>query len=453
MADVFAHGVVITAMHSHARRDEDFGINFDGIPDSNDFSFRHEPGSRPVMAGTLPARVTSTTENDTYGHIDKDGRYRINMLFDRDNWNTGFESLWVRQSRPYAGDTYGLHLPLLAGTEVAIGFEDGNPDRPYISGVLHNSAHGDHVTIRNYKRNVLRTPKNNKIRLDDSENQEHIKISTEYGGKSQVSLGHLVDSEKKKRGEGAELRTDDWVAVRGGKGLLLTTQAQPKAIAQQLSMDEIKRQLSDALSLANSLSELLQTAQIEGLINSTQQQFLQQNVDQLQQPVIVAGAPGGIALSTSQHIQLSANHNQMLTSGGSTEISAFKRMVLAAKTGFVAFVQELGMKLVAAKGKVEIQAQSDGMDILACKALTVMSTDDEIIISAKKKITLKCGGSYITIDPAKIENGTGGNYYIKSADFDYDGPATMDAPLPKFTACENAASEALAKGDATLPLS
>ncbi|MCS5961039.1 phage baseplate assembly protein V [Klebsiella pneumoniae subsp. pneumoniae] len=71
---------------------------------------------------------------------------------------TGFESLWVRQSRPYAGDTYGLHLPLLAGTEVAIGFEDGNPDRPYIAGVLHDSAHGDHVTIRNDKRNVLRTP-------------------------------------------------------------------------------------------------------------------------------------------------------------------------------------------------------------------------------------------------------------------------------------------------------
>ncbi|HHT8251737.1 TPA: type VI secretion system Vgr family protein [Citrobacter braakii] len=453
VAEVFAHGVVITAMHSHARRDEDFGVRFDGIPDSPDFSFRPEPGSRPVMAGTLPARVTSTTENDTYGHIDKDGRYRVNMLFDRDNWDTGFESLWVRQSRPYAGDTYGLHLPLLAGTEVAIGFEDGNPDRPYISGVLHDSAHPDHVTIQNYKRNVLRTPKNNKLRLDDSENQEHIKLSTEYGGKSQISLGHLVDSERKKRGEGAELRTDEWVAVRGGKGLLLTTQAQPGAIDQQLSMDEIKRQLSDALSLANSLSDLLQTAQIEGLDNSTQQQFLQQNVDQLQQPAIVAGAPGGIALSTPQHIQLSANHNQMLTSGGSTEISALKRMVLAAKSGFVAFVQELGMKLVAARGKMEIQAQSDGMDILANKVLTVMSTDDEIIISAKKKITLKCGGSYISIDPAKIENGTGGNFNIKSANFDYDGPAKQDAPFPKFTACENAASEALAKGDAVLPLS
>ncbi|UOU77572.1 type VI secretion system Vgr family protein [Edwardsiella anguillarum] len=453
VADVFAHGVVITAMRSHARRDEDFGVNFEGIPDSSDFGFRPAPGARPVMAGTLPARVTSTTENDAYGHIDRDGRYRVNMLFDRDNWETGFESLWVRQSRPYAGDTYGLHLPLLAGTEVAIGFEDGNPDRPYISGVLHDSAHGDHVTIQNYKRNVLRTPANNKIRLDDARGKEHIKVSTEYGGKSQLNLGHLVDSERKKRGEGAELRTDEWVAVRGGKGLLLTTQAQPGAIDQQLSMDEIKRQLSDALSLANSLSDLLQTAQIEGLDNSTQQQFLQQNVDQLQQPAIVAGAPGGIALSTPQHIQLSANHNQMLTSGGSTEISSLKRMVLAAKSGFVAFVQELGMKLVAARGKMELQAQSDGMDILANKALTVMSTDDEIIISAKKKITLKCGGSYITIDPAKIENGTGSNFYIKSADFDYDGPAKQDTPFPKFTACENAASEALAKGDAALPLS
>ena len=453
VAETFAQGVLITAMHSHARRDEDFGVHFEGIPDSTDFGFRPEPGKRPVMAGTLQARVTSTTANDTYGHIDKDGRYRVNMLFDRDGWETGFESLWVRQSRPYAGDTYGLHLPLLAGTEVAIGFEGGNPDRPYIAGVLHDSAHGDHVTIRNYKRNVLRTPANNKIRLDDNRGQEHIKVSTEYGGKSQLNLGHLVNSEKQQRGEGAELRTDDWVAVRAGKGLLLTTQVQPRAMDHQLSMDEIRQQLSDALSLANSLSGLLQTAQIEGLDNHTQQQFLQQNVVQLQQPVIVAGAPGGIALSTPQHIQLSANHNQMLTSGGSTEISALKRMVLAAKTGFVAFVQELGMKLVAAKGKVEIQAQSDGMDVTACKALSVTSTDDEIIISAKKKITLQCGGSYITIDPAKIENGTGGNFYIKSADFDYDGPSKLDAPFPKFTACENAASEALAEGAATLPLS
>ena len=453
VAEVFARGVVITAMHSHARRDEDFGVRFDGIPDSPDFSFRPAPGDRPVMAGTLPARITSTTENDTYGHIDKDGRYRVNMLFDRDRWETGFESLWVRQSRPYAGDTYGLHLPLLAGTEVAIGFEDGNPDRPYIAGVLHDSAHGDHVTIRNYKRNVLRTPANNKIRLDDERGKEHIKVSTEYGGKSQLNLGHLVDSEKQQRGEGFELRTDSWGAIRAQKGIFISADGQARAQGQVLEMTAIKRQLSDALSLAESLSNILETANIAPLDNCSQQTLLQQSVDTLQQPVIVAGAPAGIVLSSPQHIQFSSNQNQILTAGGNTEISALKRIALVAKKAVVVFAHEMGMKLVAAAGKIEIQAQTDGIDITAAKGLTITSTEDEILITAKKKITVQCGGSYLTIDPTKIEHGTQGDFKVKSADFDYAGPVKMDVPYPKFTACESMASDAASRGDATMSLS
>lgn len=452
VSETFRNGVVITALTCKAARDSSMETQFTAIPAQGRYSYRPALIARPVMAGTLPARVTSTTVNDSYGHIDRDGRYRVNMLFDRSDWETGFESLWVRQARPYAGDTYGLHLPLLAGTEVAIAFEQGNPDRPYIAGVLHDSAHGDHVTIRNYKRNVLRTPKNNKLRLDDTAGQEHIKLSTEYGGKSQLNLGHLVDGERKPRGEGAELRSDDWISLRAGKGLLLTTQLQPKAMAQQLSMDEIKRQLTDALSLAQSLSDLMETAKIEPLDNPMQQQFLQQNIEQLQQPVIVAGAPGGIALSTPQHIQLSANRNQIMTSGGNTEISALKRLALVARKGFVAFVHEMGMKLVAASGKVEIQAQTGALDILANKALSMVSTDDEIVISAKKKITLQSGGSYVTIEPGRIEHGTGGNFNVKSADFDYAGPAKVDAAFPKFTACESVAAEAASQGDAIVSL-
>lgn len=453
VTEVFRQGVVITGIHSRARRDRSYEVAFTAIPFSENYGFRPQPGDRPVMAGTLPARVTSTKTNDIYGHIDRDGRYKVNLLFDRDHWSPGEESLWVRQARPYAGDTYGLHLPLLAGTEVAIAFEQGDPDRPYIAGVLHDSAHPDPVTIRNYKRNVLRTPANNKIRLDDARGKEHIKVSTEYGGKSQLNLGHLVDSEKQPRGEGFELRTDSYGAIRAGKGILLTTQAQPKSAGQQLNMDEIKRQLSDALSLAESLSGLLQTAQLEPLDNSTQQSFLQQNVDTLKQPVIVAGAPGGIALSTPRHIQLSANGSQIMTAGGNTEVSSLRRMVLAAKRGMVAFVHELGMKLVAAAGRVTIQAQTDAMEMTAMKGITITSTQDEIVISAQKKITLQCGGSYVTISPDKIENGCSGDFKVKSANFDYAGPATLSATMPGFTACENTAADASELGAATVPLS
>ena len=403
VADVFAQGVVITAMQTHARRDEDFSLRFDGIPDSPDFSFRPEPGSRPVMAGTLPARVTSTTENDTYGHIDKDGRYRVNMLFARDSWETGFESLWVRQSRPYAGDTYGLHLPLLAGTEVAIGFEDGNTDRPYISGVLHDSAHGDHVTIQNYKRNVLRTPANNKIRLDDERGKEHIKVSTEYGGKSQLNLGHLVDSEKQQRGEGFELRTDSWGAIRAQKGLFISADGQTRAQGQVLEMQAAMSQLEQARSLAESLRSAAEAARAELADVQMQKALLSDALTDLKKAALLVSAPEGIAQVTGKSLQQSAGDNIISTSGGHTDFSALKRFTVAAGERVSLYAQKLGIKMFAGKGKVEIQAQGDEMTLDALKDIRISSSEGKVIISAKKEIVLTSGGGYIRIADGTVE--------------------------------------------------
>jgi len=430
VADVFAQGVVVTAMHSHARRDEDFGVNFDGIPDSTDFSFRPEPGSRPVMAGTLPARVTSTTENDTYGHIDKDGRYRVNMLFDRDNWDSGFESLWVRQSRPYAGDTYGLHLPLLAGTEVAIGFEDGNPDRPYISGVLHDSAHGDHVTIRNYKRNVLRTPANNKIRLDDSRDQEHIKVSTEYGGKSQLNLGHLVDAEKQKRGEGFELRTDSWGAIRAQQGIFITADAQIKGQGQVLAMDAAQGTLNQAQQLAKSLSDAVATAQAELAQIQAQKTLLESSLKDLQQSALLMSAPDGIAQVSPQSIQISSGQNFIQTSGENSDFSVFKKFTVAAGEIISLFAKTLGIKMYANKGKVDIQAQGDAMALTALKSMTITSKDDEVHIQASKKLTLCCGKTALVIEPSGVTILTSGDVNAKCASLNQMGPKSFSPVQP-----------------------
>ena len=403
VAEVFTQGVVVTAMHSHARRDADFCVRFNGIPDSADFCFRPAPGRRPVMAGTLPARVTSTTENDTYGHIDKDGRYRVNMLFDRENWETGFESLWVRQSRPYAGDTYGLHLPLLAGTEVAIGFEDGNPDRPYIAGVLHDSAHGDHVTIRNYKRNVLRTPANNKIRLDDERGKEHIKVSTEYGGKSQLNLGHLVDSEKQQRGEGFELRTDSWGAIRAQKGLFISADGQAKAQGQVLEMQAAMSQLEQARSLAEALRSAAEAARAELADVQTQKVLLSEALRDLKKAALLVSAPEGIAQVTGKSLQQSAGDNIISTSGGHTDFSALKRFTVAAGERVSLYAQKLGIKMFAGKGKVEIQAQGDEMTLDALKDIRISSSEGKLIISAKQEIILTSGGGYIRIADGTVE--------------------------------------------------
>ncbi|HDC4778192.1 type VI secretion system tip protein VgrG [Enterobacter kobei] len=453
VAEVFARGVVITAMRSHARRDEDFCIHFDGIPDSADFSFRPEPGTRPVMAGTLPARVTSTTENDTYGHIDKDGRYRVNMLFDRDSWETGFESLWVRQSRPYAGDTYGLHLPLLAGTEVAIGFEDGNPDRPYITGVLHDSAHGDHVTIRNYKRNVLRTPANNKIRLDDERGKEHIKVSTEYGGKSQLNLGHLVDAEKQPRGEGFELRTDSWGAIRAQKGIFISADGQAKAQGLQREMQAALKELDAAREVTSGLRHAAQAAQAELADLEKQTTLMNQTLSDLKQQALLLSAPSGIAQVTPASVQVSAGENIIVTAGQNTDISIAKKFTLAVGDILSLFAHKLGIKMYASEGKVDIQAQSDALNLFAKEKLSVASSENSIVISAKKEIVLVCGGSFIRLSDAGVEVGTGKNVTLKCIAVQQQSAETLNSTLSLSSGCKPGVISAAQQQGAVVMLS
>jgi type VI secretion system secreted protein VgrG len=431
VADVFAQGVVITAMRTHARRDEDFRLRFDGIPDSPDFSFRPEPGARPVMAGTLPARVTSTTENDTYGHIDKDGRYRVNMLFDRDNWETGFESLWVRQSRPYAGDTYGLHLPLLAGTEVAIGFEDGNPDRPYISGVLHDSAHGDHVTIRNYKRNVLRTPANNKIRLDDERGKEHIKVSTEYGGKSQLNLGHLVDSEKQLRGEGFELRTDSWGAIRAQKGIFISADGQTKAQGDVLAMEQAICLLKGALNQVAEWAGIARTHQ-NFAPDAQPLQSLASGASVLKEPTLLMSAPKGIAAVTPETALLHTGKGLYLQSLGEVNLSAAQRYSVNASQAVSILAHKEGMRLVSAKGPLAVESHADTLSLTSMKDVTVQSTQGHLQLTAKNGITLACGGAYIKLTPQGEINVHGPGLLSLKGQHKLQGPASEDYPLPEL---------------------
>ena len=428
--EAFRQGAVIIGISSKARRDQSYEVEFTAIPYSENVCFRPEPTAKPVMAGTIPARVTSTVVNDTYSHIDKDGRYRVSFDFDRDEWQAGCESLWVRQARPYAGDTYGLHAPLLAGTEVAIAFEEGNPDRPYIAYALHDSKHGDHVTLQNYKRNVLRTPANNKLRLDDERGKEHIKLSTEYGGKTQLNLGHLVDSQKQQRGEGFELRTDDWGAIRAGKGIFISADGQPKAGGKVLEMGAVIDLLNTAGEQMQAISNDAQKANAAPSDIQKQLNMLKQDLNELKRAVLLMSAPKGIALTSGEHLQLNANKNLIANAGTNADIGVVKNFFVGVGNRLSVFVRKMGIKIIANQGAISVQAQNDVMELLARKAISIVSTEDEIQITAQKKITLNAGGSYITLDPNKIESGTAGDYVVKCASFERVGAASEKVEPP-----------------------
>ncbi len=433
VGEVFERGVLVTAIVSTARRDRSFETTFEGIALNNRYGFRPEPPPHPVMAGTLPARVTSTTVNDAYGHIDRDGRYRVNMLFDRAGWETGFESLWVRQARSYAGDTYGLHLPLLAGTEVAIAFEHGNPDRPYIAGVLHDSAHGDLVTIRNYKRNVLRTPKNNKLRLDDTAGQEHIKLSTEYGGKSQLNLGHLVDSEKQKRGEGFELRSDSWGAIRAEKGLFITADGQQKAQGELLEMAPAISLLKGALNQITEWGSITQTHHNHSPDTCGLKQLVG-SADKLKAPMMLMSAPKGWGAVTPETMLLHSGNGLHMQSIGEVSIASAQHLSANASQSISLLAQNQGMRLVSGKGPLEIESHGDVLSLTSLKDVTVQSTQGHLQLTAKNGITLGCGGAYIRLTPQGEVEIHGPGLISLKGQHDLQGPASENFPLPELPA-------------------
>ncbi|WP_053085570.1 type VI secretion system Vgr family protein [Brenneria goodwinii] len=428
--DSFAKGVLITTISAGARRDSSYTLKFTGIPYSETVGFRPTPKARPRIAGTLPARVTSITAGDTYAHLDKMGRYRVKFDFDLDNWKTGYESLWVRLAKPYSGDTYGMHLPLLAGTEVAIAFEEGNPDRPYIACALHDSRHPDHVTQANNKRNVIRTPANNKLRMEDERGKEHIKLSTEYGGKSQLNLGHLVDGSREQRGEGFELRTDQWGAIRAGKGIFISAEGQPGAQGEALDMSAAIMQLEQALSLAKSLQSGAGIAKAdEG--ESGSQTTLVQSLSGLTRAGVLLHGPEGVGVVSPKQVHISSGEESVsLVSRKDVDISTGKALTAASGGKVSLYASKSGMKLFAGAGKVAVQAQSDELELTGQKDVSVSSVAGRVVVTAGEELTLSCGGGYIRLKGGNIELGCPGNILLKSANVQKMGAASFDVSPP-----------------------
>ncbi|CNC51724.1 type VI secretion system Vgr family protein [Yersinia similis] len=432
LPELLTHPMVVVRTGFSASRKDALKVTIAAVPYSETLCWRPALLPRPKVSGTMMARVTSAKSNDIYAWQDTSGLYRVKFDADQDDKAQGQESMPVRLAKPYGGDVYGIHFPLIQGTEVAIAFHDGDPDRPYIAHALHDSRHTDHVTEKNNTRNVIRTPAFNKLRMEDKRGEEHIKLSTEYGGKTQLNLGHNVDVQRNLRGEGFELRTDEWGAVRAGKGVFISADKQASASGKILEMQDAMTRLKQASEQMDTLSNDAQTAKAEPAQVEAQLAFMRDQIDQLKEAVAVLSAPKGIALSSGKHLQLAAERNLMFSAGADTDMGVMKRLFIGVGEGLSLFVRKMGIKIIANQGPVTIQAQNDQLQLLARQGLEITSTEDEISIVAKKKITLNAGGSYITLDPYKIELGTNGDFVVKAADFAYNGPASMKADHPEY---------------------
>lgn len=447
-----ANGVVITNVFFGASRKDALVVKWMAIPYSEILCWRPALSPRPKVSGTMMARVTSSKSNDMYAWQDAAGLYRVKFDADQDDKAQGQESMPVRLAKPYGGDVYGFHFPLIQGTEVAIAFHDGDPDRPYIAHALHDSRHVDHVTEANNTRNVMRTPANNKFRMEDKRGEEHVKLSTEYGGKTQLNLGHNVDASRVMRGEGAELRTDKWVAIRGGAGVFITADRQEKAAGLQLEMQAALDGLKAALQDAEGIRFAAEKAKAELADIDRQKTLMTEAITELKQQALLLSAPAGIAQVTPACIQLSSGENLIVTAGSDADISIAKKFRLGVKETISLFAQKMGVKIFASQGKVDIQAQGDALDLLAKEILTIASQDNQVFISAKTELTLNCGGAYIRLKDGDVEIGAPGNIRVKCGSFQKMAPALLKSSIKLAEPCATAMDSAGAEQNPTVTM-
>lgn len=258
---------------------------------------------RPA-AYTLRAKVVGPEGEEIY--VDAWGRIKVRFMFTRSDDHThdggagandnDTDSAWVDVLTPWAGEGYGARFHPRVGEIVVIDFFEGDVDRPFVVGRIHEAER--HQTMFDVKGTLPATKKLsgirsqevagqgfNQLRFDDTTGQISVQLHSSHGA-SQLNLGNLSHPKETEnsdgRGEGFELRTDQWGAMRAGKGLLISTYAQDQAVADHLAASEAQsilqqghdsmhmlstlavKQQTDALNVVNRLPKLIQSLELKG---------------------------------------------------------------------------------------------------------------------------------------------------------------------------------------------
>ncbi|MDC4530248.1 type VI secretion system tip protein VgrG [Acinetobacter baumannii] len=427
--------------------------NIKAVPEYN--PLEHRPAAHPQRARVVGLEGESI-------HVDQWGRIKVRFLFTRadDHSHDGgagsndndTDSAWVDVLTPWAGAGYGARFLPRVGEIVVIDFFDGNIDRPFVVGRIHEAER--HPTQFDQKGQLPDTKKLsgirseevdgkgfNQLRFDDTTGQISAQLQSSHAA-SQLNLGNLSHPKDKAesdgRGEGFELRTDQWGAVRAGSGLLVSTHKQDQAQGVHLDASEAKQQIEGGLNNAKALSEVAKNQQTDPLemlenLKTFIEQIEEKDQDKaaaFKQALMILTAPNSIALASNEDIHLSADGQLNQTAGDSINLSTQKNLIAHAQNKISLFAAQQGARLYAGKGKVEIQAQGDGADLIARKAVQVISTEDKIEATAAKEIVLTAGGSQVKITGSGIFMTTSGKFEVKAGQHLFMGGGSANANVP-----------------------
>lgn len=502
---------------------------------------------RPTASGPQTALVVGPDgqpqpQGAQVVHTDRLGRIRIRFHWQSQSDERDASSdhtVWVRVAQRWAGAGMGQHFIPRIGQEVLVDFIERDLDRPLVVGVLHNgrgqggvpatpggrpprdhdtdvfAASTDHTASAQANLTGGHSPAwhgaapgtqaqanaaalsgvksrefgglgANQLVFDDTPRQLRAHAATTQHA-SWLSLGHLIHQADNHRGSlrglGLELRTDAYGAVRGGRGVLLSTYAQADHEPAGDPTPGLAL-LQQARALAQSFDRAAQTHQTVPLAShqgSTQAnasllnphepplqalhtsvrgtvspRWLQAQDDAAARhtgtaqgelphssdPVLQAQAKAGLGwvagqdviVSADEVVHLAAGQDQHSATGGAYRLHTGQAIgVLAGAIEPGSEAAGTGLTMIAAQGDVQLQAQSDRLEIAAKEALDIQSQSAHIDWAAAKKITLAtAGGARITLQASGITVECPGTIRVQAGSKRMVGAERVSYGLPRL---------------------
>jgi len=400
----------------------------------------------PSIHSFINAKVDAGGDGK-YAEIDDQGRYKIKLPFDLSDKKDGKASRFIRMAQPYAGAEMGMHFPLHKGAEVLLAFIDGDPDRPIIASAIPNAETGGPVAAGNQTQCAIHTGGGSKMVIEDTDGSQRVHIATptqgtffqmgaksDGGGGSNGAGGGANGAAAPGAEDGVSMGTDadinfqsarDYIHRTGGNVTIETTQNELK-ITKGNSAEEThgnKREWtkgdSESETIGNSKEKTTGNKEEMTIGNSKS---------------TTVGSTDETFTGTKTSKSLSAENEMTMGAKNSMSASAESETAMGAKSeifGGIKFESTNGLSTEANKGgKVtlcdmkELKTAAQKLEEVTADnemkggSITIDATG-ELTLEGGTKITLKCGGSEIIMEPASIT--------IKSATIKHDAQGSLES--------------------------
>jgi type VI secretion system secreted protein VgrG len=396
-------------------------------------------------------------------HCDEQGRVKLRFPGTRSEdhqhaqgagaSDTDADSGWVRVASNWAGpggpNQSGLFTLPPVGSEVLVAYLGGDPDRPIVVNQLYNgqglppelnSVGGlpGNKFLSGIQAGEVHGGRRSHLRLDATPGEISVQLASAHGA-SELNLGYLtgprVNGEGVARGEGAELRSDKTVALRGGQGVLLSSGTGNDAQGAQLERAELIGMVDVLHGVADQLAAFAAAhagdeaagPQLTELIGRLKAWDSGSNVASAAgaqgaaggAPIVVANAQAGMVMASHDSLVLGAANKIDMLCGGDTQFSIGRKLLLRATEGISLFAFRLGMKLIAANGDIRVQAQDGNVEITALKRIRLIAGEGVEIEAPETRIVTK--GARADYGDGKITHQCTADYAVKSSRFTHSG--------------------------------